>query len=91
MQALFSGKDPIVYEKREIVNENEQKHFKWELMKKPKSPKLPIIRGKAKEFADKKTAERKADLKRKLDENTEKMEAIKKLRKNIAKINKELK
>ena len=38
-----------------------------------------------------KLAEGKADLKRRLDENTEKMVAIKKMKKNIAKINKVLK
>ena len=91
LKAFFSGKDPAIYEKREVVNENEQKPEKWEPTKKPKSPKLPTIKGKSKEVMDKKLAEGKADLKRRLDENTEKMEAIKKMKKNIAKINKVLK
>ena len=88
LKAFFSGKNPAVYEKREVVNENEQRPEKWEPTKKPKSP---TVRGKAKEVADKKLAEPKADLKRRLDENTEKMEAIKKAKKNIIKINKVLK
>ena len=41
LKAFFSGKDPAIYEKREVVNENEQKPEKWEPTKKPKSPKLP--------------------------------------------------
>ena len=91
LKPFFSGKDPAAYEKREVVNENEQKPEKWEPMKKPKSPKLPTTKGRLKELMDKKQAEGKADLKRRLDENTEKMEAIKKMKKNIAKINKVLK
>ena len=39
-------------------------------------------RGKSKELMDKKTAEKKAELKRRPDENTEKMEMIKKMKKN---------
>ena len=84
IQSFFSGKNPDAYQKREEVNENEQKPEKPEkgaLKPKPKSPKLPTVRGKAKEIADRNLRLQKADLKRRLDENTEKMEAIKKLRK----------
>ena len=84
IQSFFGGKNPDAYQKREEVNENEQKPEKPEkgaLKPKPKSPKLPTVRGKAKEIADRNLRLQKADLKRRLDENTEKMEAIKKLRK----------
>ena len=91
LQVFFTGKDPAAYENHEITNENEQKPLKWTLEKKRKSAKLPTVRGTAKELADKKLAERKADLKCCPDENTEKMEAIKKMKKNISKINKVLK
>ena len=72
------------------MNEFEQKPEKpdkWALKPKPKSPKLPTIRGKANEIADRELRLHKAELKRRLDENTEKMEAIKKIKKNIQKEN----
>ena len=81
IQSFFSGKNPDAYQKREEVNENEQKPEKPEkgaLKPKSKSPKLPTVRGKAKEIADRNLRLQKADLKRRLDENTGKMEAIKK-------------
>ena len=85
IQSFFTGKKPDAYVKREEVNENEQraeKTDKWVLKPKPK-PKLPTVRGKAKEISDKNLSlkQQKADLKRRLDENTEKMEAIKKAKK----------
>ena len=54
----------------------------WAPTKNFKSPTLPRVRGKSKELMDKKTAEKKAELKRRPDENTEKMEMIKKMKKN---------
>ena len=94
IQSFFSGKNPDAYQKREEVNENEQKPEKpdkWTLKPKPKSPKLVTVRGKTKEIADRNLRLQKADLKRRLDENTEKMEAIKKINKNIQKKNDVLK
>ena len=88
--SYFSGKNPDVHQKREVVNENEQKSEKpekWALKPKPKAPKLPTIRGKAKEISDRNLHLQKTDLKRRLAENTEKMEAIKKIKKNIVKKN----
>ena len=73
IQSFFSGKNPDAYQKREEENENEQKPEKpekWALKLKPKSPKLPTVRGKAKEIADRDLRLQKADLKRRLDENT---------------------
>ena len=90
IQAFFTGKDPAAYENRETTNENEQKPLKWTLEKKVKTKK-PTASGKAREMADKKLAECKADLKRRLDENTAKMEAIKKAKKNINKLNRVVK
>ena len=69
----------------EFEQKPEKKLIKRALKPKPKSPKLPIIRGKAKEVVDRELRLHKAELKRKLDENTEKMEAIKKIKKNIQK------
>ena len=88
-QSFFTGKNPDAYVKREEVNEKEQKPEKtdkWVQKPKPK-PKLPTVRGKAKEILDRNLnlKQQKADLKRRLDENTEKMEAIKKAKKNFQK------
>ena len=89
IQSFFTGKNPDAYVKREEVNENEQKPEKtdkWVQKPKPK-PKLPTVRGKAKEILDRNLnlKQQKADLKQRLDENTEKMEAIKKAKKNFQK------
>ena len=89
VQSFFTGKNPDAFVKHEEVNENEQKPektHKWVLKPKPKS-KLPTVRGKAKEISDKNLSlkQQKADLKRRLGENTEKMEAIKKAKKNFQK------
>ena len=87
IQSFFTGKSPDAYVKREEVNENEQKPErteKWVLKPKPK-PKQPTVRGKAKEISDRNLKLQKADLKRRLDENTEKMEAIKKIKKSFQK------
>ena len=78
----FFAKDPAVYEKCETVHENEQKPELWAPTKKFNSPTLPRVRGKSKELMDEKTAEKKTELKRSLDENTEKMEMIKKMKNN---------
>ena len=91
IKSFFTGKDPDDYKKREEVHESEQKpektteldqNEKWVLKPKPK-PKLPTVRGKAKEVSTKNYKERKAELKRRLEENTEKLEAIKKQRKTF--------
>ena len=75
------AKDPSVYKEREQINENEQKPQMWSLGVKNVSPSVTTT-NKAKEQMDKKTNEKKAELKRRLDENTEKMEQIKKMKMN---------
>ena len=80
IDSFFTGKNPDDYKKREEVHESEQKpvktteidqNEKWVLKPKPK-PKLPTVRGKAKELPIRNYKEQKADLKRRLEENTEK-------------------
>ena len=84
--SLFTGKNPLSYVKREEINLNEQKPInteeKWVLQQKPK-PKLPTVRGKAKELKPKNFDEQKKLLKRQLEENTQKMDVIKKAKKNF--------
>ena len=67
------------------INEND----KWTLQKpkpKPKlSPKLPTQQKKSVGLSSEEYKKQKADLKRRLDENTEKLEAIKKAKKNFQK------
>ena len=65
-------------EKTPALYENE----KWVLKPQPK-PKLPTVRGKAKELPTKDYKQQKAELKCRLEENTEKLEAIKKAKKNF--------
>ena len=86
-------KNPDAYIKREEVNENEQKpekteetveSEKWVLKPKAK-PKQPTVRGKAKEVLNRNYKQQKAELNRRLKENTEKLEAIKKTKKNFQK------
>ena len=87
IQSFFTRKNPDAYVKREEVNENEQKPEKtekWVLKPNPKQ-KQSTVRGKAKEISDRNLKLQKADLKRRLDENTEKMEAIKKIKKSFQK------
>ena len=60
----------------------------WSLGVKTKNIS-PHVTNTAKEQMDKKTNERKAELKRRLDENTEKMNQIKKMKMNSS--NKKLK
>ena len=89
--SFFSRKNPDAYQKeRKETHEFEQQPEKsetWSLKVKPKSPILPTVRGKAKEMTDRQLRLHKTDLKRRLDLNTEKMEAIKKIKKNIVKKN----
>ena len=91
IKSFFTGKNPIDYKKRDEVNVNEQKPIqidendqnkKWTLEQKPK-PKLPTIRGKSKDLKPRNYNEQKANLKRKLEENTEKLEALKNIKKNF--------
>ena len=89
IKSFFTGKNPNAYIKREEVNDNEQKPEKtdkWVRNQKPKT-KQPQVRGKAKEILDRNLKLQKAELKRKLDENTEKMEAMKKIKKSFQKKN----
>ena len=89
IKSFFTGKNPDAYIKREEVNDNKQKPEKtdkWVLKQKPKT-KQPQVRGKAKEILDRNLKLQKAELKRKLDENTEKMEAMKKIKKSFQKKN----
>ena len=93
-EVFLTGKNPNSYIKREEINENEQKPIviqnentenkKWVLKPTPK-PKLPTVRGKAKEIKPRNFDEQKKILKHKLDENTRKMELIKKVKKNFVK------
>ena len=69
-------------EKTDDLKENK----KWILSQKPK-PKLATVRGKAKELTTKNYQKQKAELKRRLKENAEKLEAIKKAKKNFQKKN----
>ena len=78
IKTFFAGKNPDDYVKREEVHVNEQKpvktddlkeNKKWVLSEKIK-PKLPTVRGKAKELPIKNYKEQKAELKRRLEENT---------------------
>ena len=57
---------------------------KWVLSEKTK-PKLLTVRRKAKELPIKNYKEQKAELKRRLEENTQKLDIIKKARKNFNK------
>ena len=93
IKTFFAGKNPDDYVKREEVHVNEQKpvktddlkeNKKWVLSEKIK-PKLPTVRGKAKELPIKNYKEQKAELKRRLEENTQKLDIIKKARKNFNK------
>ena len=94
LEVFFGGKNPNAYVKREEINENEQKAIiienentedkKWVLSQKPK-PKLPTVRGKAKEIKPRNFDEQKRILKHKLDENTKQMEMIKRAKRNFAK------
>ena len=93
-EAFLPGKNPTTYVKREEINVNEQKPIeievenneekKWVLKPKPK-PKLPTVRDKAKEIKPRKFEEQKKILKRQLEENTQKMDMIKRAKKNFAK------
>ena len=93
-EVFLTGKNPNSYIKQEEINENEQKPIiiqnentedkKWVLKTTPK-PKLPTVRGKAKELKLKDYDEQKKILKHKLDENTRKMELIKKVKRNYVK------
>ena len=91
IKAFFSGKDPEVYVKREEVHPSEQKpvkideNEKWTLQKPKPKPKLPTVRRRLVGLSSEEYKKQKADLKRRLDENTEKLEAIKKVKKNFQK------
>ena len=91
IKTFFSGKDPEVYVKREEVHPSEQKpvkideNEKWTLQKPKPKPKLPTVRKRSVELSSEEYKKQKADLKRRLDENTEKLEAIKKAKKNFQK------
>ena len=72
IKSFFTGKNPDAYKKCEEVHESEQKpektpaldeNEKWVLKPKPK-PKLPTIRGKAKELSTKDNKQQNVDLKR---------------------------
>ena len=72
IESFFTGKNPDDYKKHEKVHESKQKpektteldqNEKWVLKPKPK-PKLPTVRGKAKELSTKNYKEQKAELKR---------------------------
>ena len=67
---------------KNLNEKTDDQNEKWVLQQKPK-PKLPTVRGKAKELSTKSYKQQKAELKRRLDENTEKLEAIKKAKKNF--------
>ena len=91
IKTFFSGKDPEVYVKREEVHPSEQKpvkideNEKWTLQKPKPKPKLPTVRKRSVGLSSEEYKKQKADLKRRLDENTEKLEAIKKAKKNFQK------
>ena len=91
IKTFFSGKDPEVYVKREEVHPSEQKpvkideNEKWTLQKPKSKPKLPTVRKRSVGLSSEEYKKQKADLKRRLDENTEKLEAIKKAKKNFQK------
>ena len=91
IKTFFAGKDPDVYIKREEVHPSEQKpveineNDKWTLQKPKPKPKLPTQRKKSVGLSSEEYKKQKADLKRRLDENTEKLEAIKKAKKNFQK------
>ena len=91
IKTFFAGKDPAAYEKREEIHPSEQKpveineNDKWTLQKPKPKPKLPTQRKKSVPLSSEEYKKQKADLKRRLDENTEKLEAIKKAKKNIQK------
>ena len=61
------------------------KNDKWTLQKPKPKPKLPTQRKKSVGLSSEEYKKQKADLKRRLDENTEKLEAIKKAKKNFQK------
>ena len=84
-----AGKNPVTYNLREDINKDEQKPiveeqqpFVFKLV--PKTKKSPQQSGTAKEQMDKKTNERKAELKRKLDANTAQMDNLKSLKKQFS-------
>ena len=93
-EVFLTGKNPNSYIKREEINDNEQKPIviqnentedeKW-VFKTTLKPKLPTVRGKAKDLKLKDYDEKKKLLKHKLDENTKQMELIKKLKRNYVK------
>ena len=91
IKTFFSGKDPEVYVKREEVHPSEQKpvkideNEKWTLQKPKPKPKLPTVRKRSVGLSSEEYKKQKADLKRRLDENTEKLEATKKAKKNFQK------
>ena len=91
IKTFFAGKDPEVSVKREEVHPSEQKpveineNDKWTLQKPKPKPKLPTQRKKSVGLSSEEYKKQKADLKRRLDENTEKLEAIKKAKKNFQK------
>ena len=91
IKTFFSGKDPEVYVKGEEVHPSEQKpvkideNEKWTLQKPKPKPKLPTVRKRSVWLSSEEYKKQKSDLKRRLDENTKKLEAIKKAKKNFQK------
>ena len=92
IKTFFAGKNPEDYVKREEVHPSEQKpekideNEKWTLQKPKPKPKLPTVRKRSVGLSSEEYRKKqKADLKRRLDENTEKLEAIKKAMKNFQK------
>ena len=91
IKTFFTGKNLDDYVKREEVHPSEQKpektdeNEKWTLQKPKPKPKLPTVRKKSVGLSSEDYKKQKAELKRRLDENTEKLEAIKKAKKNFQK------
>ena len=91
IKTFFAGKDPEVFIKREEVHPSEQKSVKidenekWTLQKPKPKPKLPTQPKKTVALSSEEYRKRKADLERQLDENTEKLQAIKKAKKKFQK------
>ena len=94
---MFAAKNPEVYSKREEVHPEEQKPIKIEIDENDKwtiekaktkiSPKLPTQRKRSVVLSSEDYKKQKADLKRRLNENTEKLQAMKKAKKNFQKNN----
>ena len=92
---MFTAKNPEVYSKREEVHQEEQKPIKIEIddnekwtLEKTKTkilPKLPTQRKRSVVLTSEDYKKQKADLKRRLNENTEKLQAMKKAKKNFQK------